>query len=321
MRRLASKRFSGFTLIELLVVISIIALLIGILLPALGKARESGRASVCLGHMRGAGQGVAVYAADNEDWLPGPNTSGWRLTLLNNAYVFQNIASEPVQNTDWMSPTLAGSLGLAADRVGRIKELFNEEFKCPSNQQKFTSQNGGSTPGLNPTELTVVSYSAMTGFHGFGQVQSGDPVGTPTDVWDKVRPPTNYRPRLDKVGQASIKAFAMDGSRYVNKGDGTVTYNVFPRQLSGGNYMDYGPSVTAASGGTPYDRTTEARTALSRIFAYRHSDRLNIGFYDGHAEARDQTTAQLVEASFPSGSTIINAAGTDDPNDANGVVR
>jgi len=60
----------GFTLIELLVVIAIIAVLISILLPSLGAAREAGRAAVCLSNLRHNGIAVRAYADENKGKSP-----------------------------------------------------------------------------------------------------------------------------------------------------------------------------------------------------------------------------------------------------------
>lgn len=71
----APSRRPAFTLIELLVVIAIIATLIGILLPALGAARESARTTKCMSNLRTIGTSLTLYADNNKGTFP--YWSGW----------------------------------------------------------------------------------------------------------------------------------------------------------------------------------------------------------------------------------------------------
>jgi prepilin-type N-terminal cleavage/methylation domain-containing protein len=87
---------AGFTLVELLVVIAIIALLMAILLPALGKARLAAKKAVCLSDLKQLTLAWSTYASGNEDKMVSAN-------------VYPVVAdSRAIPPADWVAPAIVG---------------------------------------------------------------------------------------------------------------------------------------------------------------------------------------------------------------------
>ena len=152
----------SFTLIELLIVIAIIAILAGMLLPALNKARDKAQAIKCLANNKQVGSAIVQYTADYEDWLPTGKFEGnsgmWKYQLA--PYV--GMGGLATRGDVIKDKRFGVGSVFSCPKFSGVGSKFASEFKTYPGQTGGLGWNdnvSGNFSAANPTTTTQIKIS------------------------------------------------------------------------------------------------------------------------------------------------------------------
>ncbi|EIP99670.1 prepilin-type N-terminal cleavage/methylation domain-containing protein [Opitutaceae bacterium TAV1] len=255
--RPAARRGEAFTLIELLTVIAIIGILAAIIIPTVGRVRESARTAVCLSNVRQIAVAGQMYAADNRDVLvpilerqEGGRRPTWRLLLapyigagqnhkLPKADVFlcpASAATIPPYTGDNEAGGYPSSYGI--NKTSRLHR-YKTELTSETDEAKLTTRIHSI---LNPSRLIMVGD--------IGKVTSGTINKTSSAGW--VDQQVSTATMINSLGYARFP----DDANFT----GGDAWNIFPRHGRKANVafydgraasVDIDKDILAKTSGTP----------------------------------------------------------------------
>jgi len=248
------RKSTGFTLIELLVVVAIIALLIAILLPSLGKAKQSANRAMCAANTRSLATAAQLYNASWKSLFPfGLNERSWTVLLFNGG----------VANSGSVVNSNSGGGYGALDKIRSCPEASAMDgsgtgtFGTAHTQWGNSIETGGTA--ANP-------FSASYGYNGW--LYNGDASGGQLSSMANQRGTANgesYR-QSRMANETSVPVFADCNWRHVFAKPGDVSL------VSGVNLEDPGP------------KNELINHPILRVLMDRHNKAVNVSFLDNHTE-------------------------------------
>lgn len=130
----------SFTLLELLIVVAVLVIMISLLLPALGKARELAKGSACLSNLKQIGLAQAMYSGEQDDFI----VACTRSSNTDSGMIFSNSWFGVLSGTSNDGSSCSGSFGVKF--ISTLKRgSYDCDFKCPAEPMPMNWGNGSNT--------------------------------------------------------------------------------------------------------------------------------------------------------------------------------